>query len=212
MILSSSAKREEVEHYVELLGAHDIPYTTSADVERTKPEPDLIVAALEKAGGGDAFLIGDSTWDCEAAGRAGVRTTGLLTGGFSEQELLDAGAERVFRDIETLLDGLDEVVGPRAHAHTGSKKRERPTSRRPPRCQRWEIWGRCLLATRTSGVARGLGWVSARCCNAGMNTATRRRATRWSNACCRSRAASPGATGGPASRSTTSCRSRPSGW
>jgi HAD superfamily hydrolase (TIGR01549 family) len=111
VVLSSSAKQEEVEHYVELLGAGDVPYTTSADVENTKPEPDLIEAALEKGGGGDAFLIGDSTWDCEAAGGAGVRTVAVLTGGFSEQELLDAGAERVFRDIEALLAVLDDVIG-----------------------------------------------------------------------------------------------------
>ncbi len=117
VILSSSAKKEEVEHYLGLLGVDDIPYTTSADVERTKPQPDLIVAALEKAGGGEAFMIGDSTWDCEAAGRAGVRTTGLLTGGFSEQELLEAGAERVFRDIETLFEALDEVVGSPVPTH-----------------------------------------------------------------------------------------------
>ena len=111
VILSSSAKEEEVEHYVELLGVDGVPYTTSADVERTKPQPDLINAALERAGGGEAFMIGDSTWDCEAADRAGVRTIALLTGGFSEEELLEAGAERVFRDIETLLEALDEVAG-----------------------------------------------------------------------------------------------------
>jgi HAD superfamily hydrolase (TIGR01549 family) len=116
VVLASSAKQEEIEHYVELLGAHDVPYTTSADVEKTKPEPDLVLAAREKAGGGDAFLIGDSTWDCEAAGRAGVRSVALLTGGFSEQELLEAGAERVFRDIERLLDELDAVVGAPAPA------------------------------------------------------------------------------------------------
>jgi HAD superfamily hydrolase (TIGR01549 family) len=111
VILASSAKQEEIEHYVELLGADDVPYTTSADVENTKPEPDLVEAALEKAGGGEAFMIGDSTWDCEAAGRAGVRTIALLTGGFSEQELLEAGAERVFRDIEPLIGELDSVIG-----------------------------------------------------------------------------------------------------
>ena len=54
-----------------------------------------MLAALEKAGGGDAVMIGDSTWDCEAAKRAGMRTIGVLTGGFSEQELRDAGAARV---------------------------------------------------------------------------------------------------------------------
>ena len=110
VILASSAKEEEVKHYLELLEAEDLDYTSSGDVERTKPQPDLVEAAMEKAGGGEAFMIGDSTWDCEAAKRAGVRTVALLTGGFSEQELLDAGAARVFRDIETLLGGLDEIL------------------------------------------------------------------------------------------------------
>ena len=110
VVLASSAKEEEIRHYLELLEAEDLEYTTSADVEKTKPAPDLVNAALEKGDGGDAFMIGDSTWDCEAAERAGVRTIGLLTGGFSEQELLEAGAQRVFRDIESLLASLDEVI------------------------------------------------------------------------------------------------------
>ena len=69
MILASSAKADEAEHYVDLLVVRDLVdgWTTSADVEQTKPKPDLVLAALEKAGGGDAVMIGDSTWDCEAA-------------------------------------------------------------------------------------------------------------------------------------------------
>jgi HAD superfamily hydrolase (TIGR01549 family) len=111
VVLASSAKEDEVEHYLKLLQVDDLDYTSSDDVEKTKPEPDLVNAALEKAGGdGDAFMVGDSTWDCEAAKRAGVRLFALLTGGFSEQELLDAGAVRVFRDIDTLLGDLDEIA------------------------------------------------------------------------------------------------------
>ena len=62
----------------------------------TKPEPDLVAAAVEKAGGGPAVMVGDSTWDCEAAKRAGVPTIAVLTGGFSERELREAGAACVF--------------------------------------------------------------------------------------------------------------------
>ena len=81
-------------------------WTTSGDVERTKPEPDLVAAAVEKAGGGDAVMIGDSTWDCEAAAkRAGIETIGVLTGGFSEAELRDAGAACVFRSLPELARG-----------------------------------------------------------------------------------------------------------
>jgi HAD superfamily hydrolase (TIGR01549 family) len=115
VVLASSAKKEEVEHYVGLLGAEGIAYTTAADVEATKPHPDLVYAALERAGGSgdEAFLIGDSTWDCEAALRADVRTVvGLLTGGFSRQELLEAGAEVVYRDLAEMLQEVDRWAPP----------------------------------------------------------------------------------------------------
>jgi HAD superfamily hydrolase (TIGR01549 family) len=111
VILASSAKEEEIGHYVEQLGAADIPYTTSADVERTKPEPDLVLAALERIGGEPAVMIGDSTWDCEAAGRAGIRCVAVLTGGFSREELLEAGAQEVFTSIPELIEALDRVLG-----------------------------------------------------------------------------------------------------
>jgi HAD superfamily hydrolase (TIGR01549 family) len=116
VILASSAKADEVDHYLDLLDARDLAdaWTTSADVEATKPEPDLIHAALDKAGTRDAVMIGDSTWDCIAAGRAGIPTIGVLTGGFSETELLEAGAARVFWSIPDLMDRLDEtpLAGP----------------------------------------------------------------------------------------------------
>jgi HAD superfamily hydrolase (TIGR01509 family) len=104
VILASSAKAREVDHYLDLLDARDLVdgWTTSADVEATKPDPDLVCAAMEKAGGKAAVMVGDSTWDCEAAGRAGVASVGLLTGGFSARELRDAGAEKVFESIGDL--------------------------------------------------------------------------------------------------------------
>jgi HAD superfamily hydrolase (TIGR01549 family) len=111
VILASSAKEEEIKHYLSLLGTDDLPYTTSSDVEATKPEPDLVLAALEKAGhdgNEEALMLGDSTYDCEAAKRAGVRTIGLLTGGFSEQELLEAGAHSVH---STLADAIESIRG-----------------------------------------------------------------------------------------------------
>jgi HAD superfamily hydrolase (TIGR01509 family) len=109
IVLSSSAKEPELEHYLDLLDARDLvdAWTTSADVEATKPAPDLVEVALGKAGGGAAVMVGDSTWDCEAAGRAGLPAVGLLTGGFSEQELRHAGAVDVFPDLPALLDGID---------------------------------------------------------------------------------------------------------
>jgi HAD superfamily hydrolase (TIGR01549 family) len=104
VVLASSAKPEEVEHYLDLLDARGLAdgWTTSGDVERTKPEPDLIRAALDRLDAGRAVMVGDSTWDCEAARNAGVETLAVLTGGFSAQELFDAGALSIFATITEL--------------------------------------------------------------------------------------------------------------
>jgi HAD superfamily hydrolase (TIGR01509 family) len=113
VVLASSAKPDELEHYLTLLDARTLvdAWTDSGDVEQTKPQPDLVLAALEKSGGepGDAVMIGDSIWDCRAAERAGVRSVGVLTGGFSEAELRDAGAAKVYDSVETLREHLDDA-------------------------------------------------------------------------------------------------------
>jgi HAD superfamily hydrolase (TIGR01509 family) len=111
IVLASSAKPDEVEHYLDLLDARGLAdaWTTSGDVESTKPEPDLVHAALERAGTDSAVMVGDSTWDCEAAGRAGIETIAVLTGGFSDQELRDAGAVAVYHSIEELRRSLSDT-------------------------------------------------------------------------------------------------------
>jgi HAD superfamily hydrolase (TIGR01549 family) len=111
VVLASSAKEHEVDHYLDLLDARPLVdgWTTAADVQRTKPHPDLVAAGIGKAGGGDAVMVGDSTWDCEAARRAGVPTIALLTGGFSEQELSEAGAACVFESIQDLMRRIGET-------------------------------------------------------------------------------------------------------
>lgn len=111
VVLASSAKREEVDRYLDMLNVRELVdgWTTSADVEHTKPDPDLVAAGKAKAGGGDAVMVGDSTWDCEAARRCGVPTIALLTGGFSEQELREAGAVSVFESIAVLIERLGET-------------------------------------------------------------------------------------------------------
>jgi HAD superfamily hydrolase (TIGR01549 family) len=108
VVLASSAKPDEVDHYLDLLDARDLAdaWTTSGDVEETKPAPDLVNSALEKIGGGPAVMIGDSIYDCEAAGNAGVETIAVLTGGFSDSELLKAGARIVFASIVELRERL----------------------------------------------------------------------------------------------------------
>jgi HAD superfamily hydrolase (TIGR01509 family) len=111
LVLASSAKQHEADHYLDLLDARELAdgWTTSADVEQTKPQPDLVAAAIAKAGGDEAVMVGDSTWDCEAAKRAGIATIGVLTGGFSDQELVAAGAACVFERIEDLRHDLDDT-------------------------------------------------------------------------------------------------------
>ncbi|MBJ7520434.1 MAG: HAD family hydrolase [Solirubrobacteraceae bacterium] len=109
VVLASSAKADEVDHYLDLLDARDVvhAWTTSADVERTKPEPDLVDAALEQAGTRDAVMVGDTVWDVRAAARAGIPTITLLSGGFGEDELRAAGAAAVHDDPAALLEVLD---------------------------------------------------------------------------------------------------------
>ena len=92
-MLASSAKQDEVEHYLDLLDARELAdaWTTSADVEATKPAPDLVTAALERAGGSsdDAVMVGDTPWDVKAAAR-GRRADDRG----SHRRLLGAGAAR----------------------------------------------------------------------------------------------------------------------
>jgi HAD superfamily hydrolase (TIGR01549 family) len=111
VVLASSAKPDEVEHYLDLLDAHELVdgWTESSDVENTKPEPDLVQAAIDKVGVESAVMVGDSTWDCEAAARAGVETIAVLTGGFSDAELREAGAVAVFGSIDELRAGLRDT-------------------------------------------------------------------------------------------------------
>ncbi|MBA2428998.1 MAG: HAD family hydrolase [Thermoleophilaceae bacterium] len=109
VVLASSAKATEVDHYIDLLDARELVdgWTSSADVEATKPAPDVVGVALEKVGGGEAVLVGDSVYDCESATRAGVEALGVVTGGFGESELREAGAVAVFDSLEDLQRELD---------------------------------------------------------------------------------------------------------
>ena len=98
-------------HYVRLLDAEGRieAFTTSNDVEQTKPEPDLVLAAMEKVAENEAVMIGDSTWDIEAATRAGLETIAVLTGGFSKAELVDSGAAGVYESVEVLMADIDST-------------------------------------------------------------------------------------------------------
>lgn len=111
VVLASSAHGDDVEHYVDQLDARELvdAWTTSADVEQTKPEPDLVAAAIAKAGELSAVMVGDTVWDVEAADRADVKTIGVLTGGFSDSELRQAGAVAVFESVIELRERLDST-------------------------------------------------------------------------------------------------------
>ena len=108
--LASSGKAAEVERYQEILGIADLvdAVTSSDDAERSKPHPDIFEAVLGKLPGlpkAAVTAVGDTPYDAEAAGRAGLRTVGLLCGGFPEADLSAAGCIAIYRDPQDLLDG-----------------------------------------------------------------------------------------------------------
>ncbi len=113
VVLASSAKQDEVDVYLDLLDARELAdaWTTSADVESTKPAPDLVHAALRRVGRGSgaAVMIGDTPWDVKAAAGADVGTLAVMTGGFSEQELREAGAVDVFESVGELCERLGDT-------------------------------------------------------------------------------------------------------
>jgi HAD superfamily hydrolase (TIGR01549 family) len=111
VVLASSSPQEELDHYLDLLDARDLAnsWTTKDDVDATKPAPDLVEAALEKAGTREAVMVGDTPWDVRAASKAGIETICLITGGFSRAELEEAGAAAVYASIEELRGEFDET-------------------------------------------------------------------------------------------------------
>lgn len=106
--LASSGKEEFTDAALEKIGLTRDDFdsvTSSDDADSSKPEPDILEVALEEAGGSKGVLIGDATWDVEAAKKAGMSTMGLRTGGFSAAEMRDAGAIDVVDAITDLRDG-----------------------------------------------------------------------------------------------------------
>jgi len=112
VVLASSSQPQHAKHALELLNADERTdaWTTSEDASESKPDPELLEKALERVSGSRALMIGDATWDVEAASQAGIPTIGLLSGGFGEDELRTAGAVAVYRDPADLLASLDEAL------------------------------------------------------------------------------------------------------
>lgn len=106
LVLATSAKEAEIKRHLEVLAIDDlIDGRTGADqADHSKPCPDIFEAALDIAGvkPDEAVVVGDSPWDAVAARRAGIPMLGVLTGGFSEDELRRKGARDVYRDLHDL--------------------------------------------------------------------------------------------------------------
>ncbi len=105
LIIATSAREEELCAMLRQVGLDDlIPQKTSAeDADRSKPDPDIIKAALDKAclRPETAILLGDTPYDVEAGIRSNVDTVGLLSGGWDADALRDAVA--IYEDPEDLL-------------------------------------------------------------------------------------------------------------
>lgn len=111
--LASSAKEDELKTYeevAEITGLVQVE-TSSDDAENSKPNPDIFEAAMERLGDvrpEDVVVVGDTPYDAEAAGKAELRTVGLLCGGWSEEDLRRAGCIAIYKDPADLLAHYDE--------------------------------------------------------------------------------------------------------
>lgn len=111
--LASSAKEDELGAYKKIARIADLveEETSADDADKSKPHPDIFQATLAQLGDikpADAVVIGDTPYDAEAAGKAGLPTVGVLCGGFPEQELRAAGCVRIYRDPADLLANYDQ--------------------------------------------------------------------------------------------------------
>ena len=110
--IATSGRRPEIDKSLEALGVGaETVVVERGDVTRAKPQPDLFLTCAERLGVGaaDCYVVGDAVWDLLAARRAGMLSVGLLSGGYGENELLAAGAYRVYRDADELRTSLDEL-------------------------------------------------------------------------------------------------------
>lgn len=113
--LASSAKEDELEEYKRIARIDDLvrTETSSDDAERSKPHPDIFEAALQKLQempAADAVVIGDSPYDAQAAGKLGIPSIGVRSGGFADQELWSAGYAMLYNDCADLLAHYDESL------------------------------------------------------------------------------------------------------
>ncbi|HEY4011193.1 MAG TPA: HAD family phosphatase [Acidobacteriaceae bacterium] len=110
--LASSSKKKDLEDYKRIMRVEDLvdEATSADDVERAKPHPDIFSAALKRLGlkAKECIALGDTPYDAEAAGKAGLRTIGVETGGWTHEELMEAGCVDVYRSVAELLGRIEE--------------------------------------------------------------------------------------------------------
>jgi len=121
LVLASSGKPDHVDQFLDLLGAREVAdaWTSSEDVDDTKPDPDLLEVAITKAGAAAAVTFGDATWDALAAGRLGLPAVLVRTGGFGTDELRAAGAVEIFDSLEAVQTDLDRLLALAAPIRSG---------------------------------------------------------------------------------------------
>ena len=110
--IATSGKHAEIKSSLKALSLRAATIVVDGDmVQEVKPEPDLFLLCQQKlqVKRADCLVVGDAVWDIHAARRSGIMSVGLLSGGFGEQELYNAGAMRVYRDADALHEGMDEL-------------------------------------------------------------------------------------------------------
>lgn len=112
VVLASSGAPEHVDAYLDLFDGRELAAhcLTREDVRHTKPDPELIRVALQRAAGSAAFVVGDSVWDIRAAAAAGHPAYAVRTGGYGDAELLDAGAREVFDAPADLRPAIPRIL------------------------------------------------------------------------------------------------------
>lgn len=113
LALASSATKDDVATYKQIMNVEDLvdAATTTTEVESSKPEPDIFFATLDKLGNiapNHVIVVGDTPYDAEAASKVNLRTIGVLSGGFSAENLRQAGCIAIYQDIGDLLAHYDE--------------------------------------------------------------------------------------------------------
>jgi HAD superfamily hydrolase (TIGR01509 family) len=113
--LASSAKADELEKYKKIARVEDLieEEISSDDAEKSKPYPDIFQAALEKLGKlnkKNVVVVGDTAYDAEAAGKIGLKTIGVLTGGWTKSELMSAGCWEVYADVAKILENYRKSI------------------------------------------------------------------------------------------------------